>query len=293
MRIKKDKNRNEYINAGGVWVRNFTKYGVKPLNISKLIAKEDYYDVINNEASNRTRNIPPISEEKIHFKNVVIISDGYDFDEKHKILKNLPKDVAIIAVNRALAKWTLTTPENWKSINFYVVNNPYSDCRKYLPRKHKYYPACIASNKTDIEFLAKYHGNLYLYDATQEIGFGKSSIEKYCIDDYRNPICAAIGLAFQFGVEKLMLFCCDDSFNEERPAAEKLKNDLWTYPQHIISHDIIDANLYWLSHQEDVEVKICDYSSGPDYINANYISEECLIEFFIGKQDKQELYDEV
>lgn len=281
MRIKKDKNRNEYIRAGGVWVRNFAKFGVKPLNISKMLTREDYFDVIHNESSNRTRNIAPISEETFHFPNIVIVSDGHDFARKHKLLKNLPSHVAIMAVNRALAKWEMTDPQkNWRPINFYVVNNPYSECRSYLPRKHRYYPSCVASARTDVEFVTKYTGNVYLYEPTQEVGFGKSSSAKYCIDDYRNPICAAIGLAFQFGVEKLMLFCCDDSFVDERPAAEQLPNGLWTYSQHLVSHDIIDANLFWLTHQEEADVEVCDHSSGPEYDNARYISEDDIIDFF-------------
>lgn len=283
MRIKQHK-RNEYIRAGGVWVRNFTKYGVKPLNISRLLQQEDYFDVINNEASNRTKNISPISEERFHFPHIVIVSDGHKFDEKHKLLKELPQNVAILAVNRALAKWSLTTPDNWRSINFYVVNNPYKECVHYIPKKHGYFPTCVASSRTDADFLNRYRGNLYLYEPSQETGFGKYNPVKYCIDDYRNPICAAIGLAFQFGVEKLMLLCCDDSFSEERPAMVKLSNDLWTYPQHLVSHDIIDANLYWLSHQEEVEVEICDHSSGPEYTNARYITEENINEFFAGAE---------
>jgi hypothetical protein len=101
------------------------------------------------------------------------------------------------------------------------------------------------------------------------------------IDDYRNPICAAIGLAYRFGVQRLMLVCCDNSFDKPRDAAVQMKNGLWTYEQHLRSHDIIDANLYWLTHQKDAEVKVADWSNGPEYVNATYISSaQEAIDFF-------------
>jgi len=70
------------------------------------------------------------------------------------------------------------------------------------------------------------------------------------------------------------LMCCDESFSKERDYAVKLKNGLWTYPQHIRSKEIIDANLYWLTHQENKEVKVVDFSDAGDYFNATYINEE-------------------
>ncbi len=283
MRVKKTKDRNEYIRAGGLWVRNFTNYGLPFLNINKMFDHEDYQGILKNEMANRIVQKPPISEETFHFPKIVIVSDGYGFAEKHRLLEELPSDVAIIAVNGALVKWKLLTPPSkGRVINFYVVNNPYDECKRLLPRRGpRYFPSCIASSRTNPEFISNYIGNTYLYEPSQNINFGKPSADKYCIDDYRNPICASIGLAYQFGVEKLMLFCCDDSFEDERPAAEKLQNGLWTYPQQLKSHDIIDANLYWLTHQENMDVQASDHSSGPEYINAEYItSEEAVIAFF-------------
>ena len=94
------------------------------------------------------------------------------------------------------------------------------------------------------------------------------------LDDYRNPICAAINLAFHFGVKRLMLMCCDESYSQERPSCVKLHNNLYTYPQHIISQKIIDANLYWLTHQKDKPVEVVNFSHGIEYVNAQYINEE-------------------
>ena len=281
MRIKREKDKNEYINASNVWVRNFSKSGVKPISLNQLIDPQDYKLVLSNEVSNRSKNLSKIDEENFFFPKIVIVSDGYQFSTRQKILKDLPPDVAIFAVNHALAKWELIPS---RAINFYIVNNPYPECKFNLQQKHQYYPSCVASSRTNSEFIKKYKGNLFLYEPSQQIGFGQLANNKYCIDDYRNPICASIGLAYQFGVQKLMLFCCDDSFEESRQGAVQLQNRLWTYPQHIISHNIIDANLYWLSHQEDKEdkeVKISNYSSGPEYFNSTYINEEHeVIDFF-------------
>ena len=53
MRIKKDKStKNEYISADGVWVRNFTKPCVTPVNLSPMLNPADYTLLINNEDKN-------------------------------------------------------------------------------------------------------------------------------------------------------------------------------------------------------------------------------------------------
>ncbi len=281
MRIKKDKiTKNEYIFAGGVWVRNFTKYNSQYISINNMVDKKDYEIVLKNETSNRSNNFSKIEEENFHFPNVVILSDGYDFEERHKILKKIPSNVAIFAVNRSLAKWQLfEAPPRF--INFYIVNNPYDECMKFFPRKHRYFPSCISSLKTNVDFLNRYMGHIFTYEPTREKNFGKPSNARFYIDDYRNPICAAIGLAYRFGVQKLMLFCCDDSFKDERAGATLLENGLWSYPQQIRSQEIIDANLHWLKNQEDLEIQISNHSSGINYLNAQYIhDEEDIVNFF-------------
>jgi hypothetical protein len=215
---------------------------------------------------------------------VVIISDGYNFRWKHLVLAKMPKDVFIIAVNRAMGNWKLMTPqvpeEFRKPINAYVVNNPYQECVSYLPSSESpYYPTCIASTRTNHRFVERYMGNLYVYDPVIENSFGQEMQARWSVDDYRNPVCAAIGLAYRFGVKRLMLVSCDDSFDERRDFAIQLPNGLWTYPQQNRAHEIIDANLYWLTHQEkempeEEEVVVADWSDGLKYANARYISTE-------------------
>ena len=285
MRIKK-VNKNEYIRAGDMWVRNFTKENIKPISINTLCDSEREL-LIHNEMTNTNRSDAySIGEEKFEFPFVVLVSDGYGFDIKQEMLSHFPKDVTVFAVNRTLNKWNLlkegVRPDLRRSINFYIANNPYAECMSYLPRKSNYYPACILSTRTNPEFANKYIGNKFLYHPTPEKGYGGRTDKSisYNIDDYRNPVCAGIALASQMKVRRLLLFCCDDSFEDERPGAERLPNGLWQYPQQSRSHKIIDTSMYWLSNQKDYPVKVGSFSSGEDYINAPYIQADKIMEFF-------------
>lgn len=287
--IKKHPSGNEYIRAGDVWVRNFVTEDISPLHITHMFDRQDYALVLRNEELNK--NYPKISDEKIQFKNIVIVSDGYDFDRRHLFLNKLPKDVAILAVNKALRRWQLMNHKllgnERRTINGFVVNNPYDECLNNLPSSYsKYYPTCLASLRTNYNFLKKYAGDIYTYTVTPEKFFGFEKKETYYIDDYRNPICAAIGFAYQFKAEKVLLLCCDDSFKDKRDFSIQLDNGLWTYPQLLKSQEIIDANLYWLTHHGKWEVKVRDYSSGKEYVEAAYISnEEEALEFFTNNED--------
>ncbi len=278
--IKHHTNRNDYLLAGKTWVRDFTT-NVKAVDLNHLIAVEDRRLVMENEYANLSMQIPFVGDEHFgSYTKCLIVSDGYGFMEKRHILHELPKDVCVIGTNRVLAKWKTNEAGIVKRrLDFFVANNPYKECMGILP-DHNYRPRCIVSLRTYPNFVKRYKGTLYYYEPTRSLAFGKRRTPAIVIDDYRNPICAAIGLSYHFGVRKLGLLCCDDSFEGERPAAIKLPNELWTYPQHQMSHAIIDANLYWLKQQEDVAVEVVNHSSGPEYQWANYIQEDKVIEFF-------------
>ena len=294
MYIKKHESGNEYILAGNVWVRNFTK-NVSPTQITRLFSHNEFQQVVKNQELNK--NFPHVADEVLRFEKVVIISDGYGFDEKQFWLKKLPPDVCILATNRSLAKWKLFNSkipfDEIKTINAYIANNPFQEAMNFLPPKHsQYYPTCVASIRTNYEFLKKYKGDVYTYQPSLEAGFGIDSPEKYHIDDYRNPICAAIGFSYQLFVKKLMLFCCDDSFENSREQSIRLPNGLHTYQPLIRSQEIIDANLYWLTHQEDWEVKVADCSSGIEYKNAAYIKNEEDFHSFFAEDISEGVKDE-
>jgi hypothetical protein len=289
MQIKKIKT-NEYLTTSdGIWVRDFTRSNSSYLDINNLASEKDYSVFLKNEIANESSRCPLIDEDQFTYSNIVIVSDGYNFEERHKILASLPKnEVLIIGVNRSLAKWKLVganCPTDMKrSMGWYIINNPYAEAVRFVPTSHRYFPRCIASVRTNPEFIRRYEGNVSFYIPTSERNYsGPVRYAKYCVDDYRNPICAAINLAFQFKVRKLLLFCCDDSFADERPNAERLENGLYSYRPQQVSRRVIDANLFWLAKEK---VKIGDYSSGIILEHGQYISDEKDILTFFQEEVK-------
>lgn len=293
MRIKKHKNRNDYLlSSSGVWVRDFDRDNVIFQDINQLTSQSDHARLLENEVKNKKLNLPGIDSEEFSFPKVLIVSDGYKFKERHRILSNLPDDVTVFAVNGALSKWDLVGPNcptsEKRTIDFYVINNPYEQCMRSLPRRTRYYPRCLASVWTNPEFLSIYDSKSTVYQYTPSPPEGFTTVHSssiYCLDDYRNPICAAISFAYRCGVDKLGFLCCDDSFSDERPGADILSNGLYCYPQQRMVHGIIDANLYWLRQCEDREVSIVDCSSGMKYVNATYIEPDKLVAFYEGQDD--------
>jgi hypothetical protein len=275
MRTKKHNNGNVYLlTSHGIWVRDFTRE-ITPIDINKVTEKRDYGIIVENEIKNNTLDISEIDTEKIKHTSAVIVSDGFDFDRKHHLLAELPPEVLVIVTNRALVKWKVN-----RKIDYLVVNNPYSECLLQIP-KHRYFPSCVASTRTNYEFMKEYDrrgGTLYRYDSVREEGFSPAISKSICcLDDYRNPVCASIVLAYKFGVKRLMLFCCDGAFAEERPGAEKLPNGKWIYPQQRMGHSVVDGTLHWYAQQK---VKLRDHSSGPEYNDTHYISEDEVVGFF-------------
>jgi len=282
MRIKKTLNNEYLLTPSKVWVRNFAKPKVSFVDINRhLYSNTDYQLYMENESFSHQEKYLRIDNEDVTLEKIAIISDGYGFEEKQKILAKIDKTVAIIAVNGGLAKWNLTsktTPtDQRRRINFYLTNNPYRESLSDLP-KERFFPRCIASSRTYPDFLSKYKGDIFTYIPTNTQNYAGNRIQpSYKIDDYRNPVCASIGLAYRFGVRKLLLFCCDASFDDYRPASIKLDNGLYAYEQQLMSQHIIDGNLHWLK-QEGVE--IADHSSGTNYNNAVYINEDRIVSFF-------------
>lgn len=274
-RIKKHNNGNQYLlSEEGIWVRNFASQ-ITPVDVNKLSTVTDYSLFLANEVKNEMCDLNNLDPKKNQFKGAIIVSDGYKFVTKHKLLENLPKEIAVIAVNRSLAKWKVS-----RNIDFFVVNNPYPECMSLMPN-HGYYPKCITSTRTNPDFIKIYKtrgGYLERYNPTPEVGYSSPSRTICYLDDYRNPICASLSLSYKLGISNIVLFCCDDSFEGERPAAMKLENGLWMYPQQKISHSAINAMLTW--YKKIKGVKIVDHSSGLIYEDVNYINEEEILKFF-------------
>ena len=278
MRIKKLFKNRYIVSEDGVWVRDMCQVS-KKIDINNLYKKEKNI-WLENEMKNLSKDKLDFTND-ISIDNIIICSDGYGWKNKQKIIGNLPNsEVKIIGVNGSLSKWEMVgkNSEIQRVMNFYVVNNPYSDCIGYLPKNHNYYPNIVASIRTNPEFIRKYKNSVCFYKPSNDMDYsGPPGLIDLTLDDYRNPICAAISFAYELNVKKLLLFCCDDSFEEKKSGAVELHNGLYQYPQQIMSQKIIDNQLYWLKQNN---VEIFDHSSGIKYKNAEYISEDDIVSFF-------------
>ncbi len=280
MRVKRLKN-NEYIKEEGIWVRNPYCPG-KPFDVNSL-AKGDSDVFLKNEMENTRRPHLQMDEfRELAADKVVIVSDGYNWARNQFYLGGLPnKAIRVIGVNGSLSRWEMVgdSAKIKRTMSFYVANNPYPECMGYLPRSHRYYPNIVASARTYPGFLAAYKNQPYLYRPTNDFdyaGFGGSEISMI-LDDYRNPICAALSLTVRMGAKKIVLLCCDESFEEDRPGSVKMENGLFQYPQQIKCQKVIDKQIFWL-RKNGVEVRDC--SSGVKLNNAEYINPEGLVDFF-------------
>lgn len=274
--IKKvKKTKNQYLHESGFWIRDYTNPESTPIDINNYYSTEDLSIIAENEAFNSVKYGAKIGDEQLTFDKVMIVSDGFDFSKKQDELLNLPRDVAIFSVNKSLL---LYNHSKKRPINFYIANNPYDDCMSFLPVKTSYYPACLLSYRTNAKFVQAYKSKIkYFYEPTPENHLMQRR-DLVCFDDYRNPICAAISLAYHFRVSKLMLFCCDKSFSDKRDASVQLKNGLYTYEKNLLADAVINAHLSWMMLQD---VKVANYSKGKEYNNSTYIQNESeMLDFF-------------
>ena len=281
--IKKHKNKNDYLINDGVFVRDLTKPNVTPIDINNLYSKNDYQTLLTNEQINHSKKYVSLDHETIKLSKVIIISDGFEFDKVHKELYKMPKDVAIIGVNGALKNWKLVgkdCPDEYKkAMNYYVVNNPYEECTWFLPRTHLYFPRCIASSKTNHEFLKRYQSEIkYIYNSALDndySGVGATGFNKF--DDYRNPICAALSLSYSFGAKKIAILCHDETSKDFKEGMIKTEAGNYCYPQHMKSKLFIEGMCYWLNRDD---IKIACNSKSLFLNNTEYIESENLVNFF-------------
>ncbi len=274
MIIKKHKDKNEYIlSRDGHWVRNFTKRNIKAVDINDLLPLEDIKLALNNELKNTTKPFSKFEVEDFKHEKIVIVGDGYNFDKNLKIIESLPPDVVVVGVNGAFAKWNSS-----RRLNYYIVNNPYQECLFFYPQLIKSWPKCIASKRTNPDFLDLYKGSLYVYNpAINHIYNGDTEDVDDFIDDYRNPVCAALNIAYRFKAKKIMLMSILEMYETERPGSEVLKEGLWIYPPQKMALSLIDANLYWLKM---AKINVSYTDGEPDYEFATYISEKDIKGYF-------------
>lgn len=279
--IKRHSNRNQYIlTKSGYWVRDFNQKA-KPFDINKFTKKCDQKMLMDNETTILSKRIPEIGSDHLPtYSKGVIVSNGFRFNQIKEHLNELSRDVCIIGVNRSLANWHLSDDGfPLRKMDYYFANNPYAECIANIPT-HTYRPRCVCSLRTNTQFVEKYNGMLFYYVPTPDESLGRRQSGIRPLDDYRNPICGAISLLARCNVKRLALVCCDDAFEDQRPASIQLPNGLWMYPQHNITNELVDGMLHWLKTSEGDDVRIVNSSAGPEYKNASYIEIEKLIEFF-------------
>jgi hypothetical protein len=248
--IKRHKNRNEYFKVDNYWVRNFGKEHVEIRDLNNFYEDTEYKQLISNEVNNAKLDFANISSENFTFENIVVVSDGFNFDEHQETIVELPTGTCIITVNQALRLWKSSAyPE------YYLICNTSDSAMSVLP--NKIFPKLFASRRTYGNFVKRYKNIGYFYDPvpdfTYQSPFSKESA--LLIDDYRNPICAALGIAFNLRVSRIFLAYCSHAYKEHRDGTQKIGEGIFQYPQQKLADKIVDANIFWYSvNMPEVEI---------------------------------------
>jgi len=240
MLFRVDASRNEYIQIGNYWIRNFAKANVVSKDINDLYNDEEIKVLIDNEIKNAKLNAPNILDENFSFENVLIIGDGFGFDEHKDLLNNIREDFCVIAINNTMRFWQAI-----KLPDFFLVTNPFENIFSQTPEKA--FPKLIASRRANNKFVSFYRNIKYFYDPACDSKY-QSPISKDAvqfIDEYRNPVCAALGCAYYFNAKNIFLAYCSDAYKEMRPGCDKISDGIFCYPQQILANKIINANIFW------------------------------------------------
>lgn len=268
MLIKKRK-RNRYAHAGdNLWVRDYASPAYEDIN--DLVGPEDVRLMTDNEVANMALSPQPLATFTARHEDVIVVNAGAGFDGGASV-ESAPEAAAVVAVGAALADWRAK-----RRPTYYVVNNPYRECLEYLPRG-ALWPRCVASVRTNPAFLRAYQGLRYYYVPTPSRNFGGLRWPSPGhLDDYRNPLCAALGLAHRFGVRRLLLVAPDRG-STERLEGMVEANGQYYYPAQLTAARLVDACCFWL---REGGVTVGVISGGPVYAHAQYITPEEVPAFF-------------
>ena len=260
-----------------IWVRNFTLPYVKPIDLNKLYEDKEINNFIENENNNIFSKFPKFEPKDLSKKNILIISYGFGFKNIENILNKIKTDKKfIILTNNSLKKWT----NNKILPDLFVENNPFKECLNNI--NFKFYPNCLLSTRTYYKFSDYYkYKNINFYNPTPLEFYNpivKNDDSKY-LDDYRNPICAAINYSYYCNPKNIFLLYCSEAFNKEKPATI-LHNDQihYQYEQNKLSEKIIDAMLFWLRKKNN-NINIFYHGLDKTFNFASYINQETLIEY--------------
>ena len=239
--FKKHKNTNEYLRVGNYWIRNFSGESLRPIDINNFYYNIPLQNIIDNEMRNGNLRHPQLEPEIFSkYTNLLIVSDGLGFYDNHELFKSINSSTCVITVNQAARFWNASIFPD-----YFLVNNPDDSCLVGLPIKR--FPKLIASRKTSHSFLQKYKNIVCMYDAVPD-DYYESHISKnseHRLDDYRNPICAAISLANKFFHGNIFLAFCSSAYKEQREGTVEIEPGVYQYPPQKTADEIIDGNLFW------------------------------------------------
>ena len=237
--VKRHKNRNEYALTENFWVRNFNSPDVKPTDVNRLFEENELKNVLDNEIKNSKMGIPVLTKDLANIENLIIVSDGFRFNEHKKIIK-LKENFKILVLNHAMRFW-----ESPQFPSFMLMNNSTDMAMSAMPLGQM--PQLIVSRRTYHQFLRAYQNNMYLYDPVPDEYYQSSTAKDSpaYLDDYRNPICAAISFANFINVRNIFLFGCSYSYGQNRPGTIQVAENAFQYPQQQLGDKIIDLNLFW------------------------------------------------
>lgn len=274
--IKIHKNKNEYfLTEDKIWVRNFAKIGIKPIDINNFYFEKEIQMLLDNEIKNGELQSLDLMSELKDVKKILIISDGYGFKEAGNLIEQLPNDVKIITNYGACRFW-----EFKRLPNYMVITNPFDDALLHLPTK--IFPYLIASSRTNNNFLKRYVNTIIKYYPTPDENYESPSSRNNSlhIDEYRNSIATSIGIAYKMNCEKLCIAYPLNAYEKQRPATEKIEDtELYCYPQQRIARNIIDANIFWYKLARP-KCNIC-YTGIKNSIKfANYIEPNMIRSFY-------------
>lgn len=274
--IKLHKNKNDYfLTEDKIWIRNFSKINAKSLDINNFYNDKEIQLLLSNEIKNNEIQTFDFMSEIKNTKKILIVSDGYGFQNFHEWIDKLPSDVKIIANYGACRFWNAE-----RLPNYMVITNPFDDALVYLP--NRIFPVLIASSRTNSNFLTRYPNTIIKYYPTPDENYESpnSHGNPIHIDEYRNSIAASISIAYKMGCERLCIACPINAYDKQRPATEKIEDtELYFYPQQRIARNIIDGNIFWYKMAKS-NSNICYTGIKNSLMFANYIEPNMIRNFY-------------
>jgi hypothetical protein len=274
--IKIHKNKNEYfLTDDKIWIRNFAKSNVKPVDINNFYSESEIQLLLINETKNHEVETFDFTSEIKTCKKILIISDGYGFKDSSQWIDQLPSDVKIITNYGACRFW------NAKRLpDYMVITNPFDDALVYLPER--IFPILIASSRTNNNFVKRYANTIIKYYPTPDEKYESpvSHSNPVHIDECRSSIAASINIAFKMNCEKLCIAYPINAYEKQRPATEKIENtELFCYPQQKISMNVIEGNIFWYKLGK-TNANICFTGIKNALKFANYIEPNMIRKFY-------------